>query len=180
MSQLTALQYKRFARAIARRSAGQVSLPEVSIGADQAKAIWHDVTRAFGPATGRRLTLPEVALLKRRASELSRGFVAFEDDALALEAGLALWRLAGELGKLAPEPRSHTRLAGVAVLSLAATQLAACGLVFGGHVKGSFACSPPPARARPRPASMMKRCRSSRVLGRWCLPGRTGQSRRDL
>jgi conjugal transfer pilus assembly protein TraV len=70
---------------------------------------------------------------------------------MSLGSGLAFWRLAVRLGILAERrrPSGLARAASIAAVGLAATQLAACTSLFGGNIKGSFACSAPGGTCAP-------------------------------
>lgn len=151
---VTALDPKQLAslhRAVARKSRGQVSLPPVAIGRAEAIALWHEVASSFGKPEGRLLAARDLNRLRRRAWQVSRGLAALSETSLSLEAGLAFWRLALRLGKLAEQRKAGglARAASVAALGLAATQLAACTHLFGGNIKGSFACSAPNGTCAP-------------------------------
>lgn len=151
MTALTPAQFASLARAVARRSRGQVSLPNVAIERAVAIALWHEVAASFGPGKGKSLSAHELEQLRRRAWRVSHGYAALSETSLSLAAGLAFWRLAQRLGALAErrKPRGLSRAASVAVLGLAATQLAACTSLFGGNIKGSFACSAPGGTCAP-------------------------------
>lgn len=153
MSLLTPPQREGLVRAVRRRSRGQVRLPAGPIGRTEATALWRDLVRAFGSVSdeGRALAPRELELLRRRAWSRSAGHVALTDGTLSRDAGLALWRLAEQLGALTSrQPRANlSRVAGTAVLGLAATQLAACVGMFGGNIKGNFACGAPGGTCAP-------------------------------
>jgi len=151
MTALTPGQLAGLGRAVARKSRGQVSLPPVAIERAEAIALWHEVASGFGNAEGRLLAARDLDRLRRRAWQVSRGLAALSETSLSLEAGLALWRLALRLGKLGERRKASglTRAASVAALGLAATQLAACTSLFGGNIKGSFACSAPNGTCAP-------------------------------
>lgn len=151
---MTALEPKQLAslhRAVARKSRGQVSLPAVAIDRAEAIALWHEVVSSFGNVDGRLLAARDLDRLRRRSWQVSHGLAALSETSLSLEAGLAFWRLALRLGKLAEQRKASglARAASVAVLGLAATQLAACTSLFGGNIKGSFACSAPNGTCAP-------------------------------
>jgi conjugal transfer pilus assembly protein TraV len=76
---------------------------------------------------------------------------ALGEAPLSRQSGLAVWRLAIRLGDLAARrsPSPVARAASIAVIGLAATQLAACTSLFGGNIKGSFACSAPGGTCAP-------------------------------
>jgi len=160
MTLLTPQQQSVFQRTVQRRSRGQVRLPALDLGRSEAIALWHDLVAAFaidgGNGRGRALTPRELALLRQRAWQRSAGHIALSQDSLTLEAGLALWTLAGKLeALLARQSRGHVarpglaRAAGVAALGLAATQMAACTSLLGGNIKGNFACSAPGGTCAP-------------------------------
>jgi len=152
---LSPRQRASFVRAVERRSRGQVRIPAGTLARDKAVSLWRDVARAFGPETrgqkGRALTAREVELLAKCAWTRSVGHIGLTKSQMTLDSGLALWRLAGRLGALADRsPRSGlARVAGVAVLGLAATQLAACVSMLGGNIKGSFSCGAPGGTCAP-------------------------------
>lgn len=144
-------QVAGLARAVARRSRGQVSVPQVGIDRSEAIALWQDVVAAFGPSAGRMLTPRELGALRRRAWRQSAGHAALSEETLSLTSALAFWQLALRLGALAERRQAPmlARAASVAVIGLAATQLAACTSLFGGNIKGSFACSAPGGTCAP-------------------------------
>lgn len=155
MTAFSPRQHAIFVRAVQHRSRGQVRIPARTLARDEAAALWRDVAQAFGPETrankGRALTAREVELLAKRAWARSVGHIGLTESQMTLDAGLALWRLAGRLGALANRtPRSGlARVAGAAVLGLAATQLAACVSMLGGNIKGSFSCGAPGGTCAP-------------------------------
>lgn len=151
MSALTPAQWASLGRAVTRRSGGQVMLPPVALSKGEAIALWHDLAAAFAPSAGRMLSARERHLLKTRAWRKSAGYAALRSDAMSIACGLAFWRVACRLGTLAERrPRSALgRSAGIAAMSLAATQLAACTSLFGGNIRGSFACSAPGGTCAP-------------------------------
>lgn len=148
---LTPGQLAGLGRALTRRSRGQVSLPPVTIDRAEAVALWHEVAASFANAEGRLLAARDLERLRRRSWQVSHGYAALGETSLSLEAGLAFWRLALRLGKLAERRQAGglTRAASLAALGLAATQLAACTSLFGGNIKGSFACSAPNGTCAP-------------------------------
>lgn len=148
---LTPGQLAGLGRAVTRKSRGQVSLPPVAIDRAEAIALWHEVASGFGKPEGRLLGAHDLDRLRRRAWRVSHGYAALNETSLSLEGGLAFWRLALRLGKLAERRKAGglTRAASVAALGLAATQLAACTSLFGGNIKGSFACSAPNGTCAP-------------------------------
>lgn len=157
---LTPQQRSVFQRAVQRRSRGQVRLPALDLGRCDAIALWQNLVAAFANdgtnGRGRALTPRELMLLRHRAWQRSAGHVALSQDSLTLESGLALWTLAGDLeALLARQSQRHlarpglARAAGVAALGLAATQLAACTSLWGGNIKGNFACSAPGGTCAP-------------------------------
>lgn len=148
---LTPKQLASLERAVARKSRGQVSLPPVAIKRSEAIALWHELVASFGKPGGQLLGARELDRLRRRAWQVSRGLAALSETSLSLEAGLAFWRLTLRLGKLAEQRKAGglTRAASLAALGLAATQLAACTSLFGGNIKGSFACSAPNGTCAP-------------------------------
>lgn len=148
---LTPGQLAGLCRAVTRKSRGQVSLPPVAIDRAEAFALWHEVASSFGKPEGRLLAAHDLDRLRRRAWLVSHGLAALGETSLSLEAGLAFWRLALRLGKLAERRKAGglARAASVAALGLAATQLAACTSLFGGNIKGSFACSAPNGTCAP-------------------------------
>jgi len=148
---LTPGQLAGLGRAVARKSRGQVSLPSVAIERAEAIALWHEVAASFGNVDGRLLAARDLDRLRRRSWHVSHGYVALGEASLSVEAGLAFWRLALRLGKLAERRQAGglTRAASLAALGLAATQLAACTSLFGGNIKGSFACSAPNGTCAP-------------------------------
>ena len=151
MTALLPGQLASLTRAIARRSRGQVSVPQVRIARAEAIGLWHDVAAAFAPSTSRLLTQRELDQLRRRAWRKSAGHAALSEEAMPLANAVAFWRLSCRLGNLAERRPSPVlvRAAGVAALGLAATQLAACTSLFGGNIKGSFACSAPGGTCAP-------------------------------
>ncbi len=151
MTALTPQQLAGLGRAVARKSRGQVSLPPVAIERAEAIALWHEVAASFGNVDGRLLAARDLERLRRRARQVSHGYAALGEASLSLEAGLAFWRLALRLGKLAEQRKAGglARAASMAALGLAATQLAACTSLFGGNIKGSFACSAPNGTCAP-------------------------------
>lgn len=138
-------------RAVARRSGGAISLPRVELKRDEAIRLWQDLVAAFGAPLGRDLTPFELTKLRQRAWTRSAGHVSLAAETISLGSGLAIWRLAARLGMLAEHraPSSLARAAGFAAVGLAATQLAACTSLFGGNIKGSFACSAPGGTCAP-------------------------------
>lgn len=151
MIALTPAQNAGLVRAVAMRSQGAISLPRVTISRREAILLWHDLLAAYAPPQGRLLTPSELAKLRSRSWSRSAGHLELGEDALSLAAGLAFWRLAVRLGMLA-QRRTLTGLARagrIAVVGLAATQLAACTSLFGGNIKGSFACSAPGGTCAP-------------------------------
>lgn len=160
MTLLTPRQQSVFQRAVQRRSRGQVRLPALNLGQSEAIALWHNLVAAFasdsGKGRGRALTPRELMLLRQRAWQRSAGHIALSQDSVTLEAGLALWNLAGQietlLARKSQNEGTHSRLtraAGVAAIGLAATQLAACTSLWGGNIKGNFACSAPGGTCAP-------------------------------
>lgn len=151
MTALTPGQLASLGRAVTRKSRGQVSLPPVTIKRAEAIALWHEVASSFGNAEGRLLASRDLERLRRRSWQVSHGYAALGEASLSFEAGLAFWRLALRLGKLAEQRKAGglTRAASVVALGLAATQLAACTSLFGGNIKGSFACSAPNGTCAP-------------------------------
>ncbi len=151
MTALTPGQLAGLCRAVMRKSRGQVSLPPVAIDRAEAIALWHEVASSFGKPDGRLLAARDLDRLRRRAWLVSHGLAAFSETSLSLEAGLAFWRLALRLGKLAVRRKAGglVRAASIAALGLAATQLAACTSLFGGNIKGNFACSAPNGTCAP-------------------------------
>lgn len=155
MTALSPGQFARFVRAVERRSRRQVRIPPSELAVGEALALWRDLIQTFEPETqadGARALAPhELELLRRRAWTRSAGHIGLTDTRMTLDAGLALWRLSERLGELADRtPRSGlAKVAGAAVLGLAATQLAACVSMFGGNIKGSFSCSAPGGTCAP-------------------------------
>ncbi|MBC2652409.1 hypothetical protein H7F50_11175 [Novosphingobium flavum] len=151
MTALTPGQLAGLARAVARKSLGQVSLPPVAIDRAEAIALWHEVAASFDNAEGRLLAARDLDRLRRRSWQVSHGYAALGEASLSVEAGHAFWRLALRLGKLAEQRKAGglARAASVAALGLAATQLAACTSLFGGNIKGNFACSAPNGTCAP-------------------------------
>lgn len=156
MTELTPHQLTVFQRAVERRSESQVRIPSVALGRSDAIALWQDLVAAFGEPEGRALRPSELALLRRRAWRRSAGHIAFSEGSLTLPAGLALWNLAGQiealLARTSQNEAAHSglaRAAGVAAIGLAATQLAACTSLWGGNIKGNFACSAPGGTCAP-------------------------------
>lgn len=151
MSWLSVQQFAGFQRAAARRSRGQVRIPDVRLSLAEATALWTDINEAFGPAWGRNLAPQELGHLRRRAWRRSAGFASLSAPALSLEAAHAFWRLAGKLGALAARRKASPRskVAGAAVLGLAATQMAACTTFLGSNIKGSFSCNAPGGTCAP-------------------------------
>jgi len=148
---LSAQQFAGFQRAARRRSRAQVTIPDVRLSLAEATALWTDIREAFGPAWGRNLVPQELGHLRRRAWRRSAGFVSLSAPALSLEAAHAFWRLAGKLGALAARRKASPRskVAGAAVLGLAATQMAACTTFLGSNIKGSFSCNAPGGTCAP-------------------------------
>jgi len=148
---LTPRQLAGLGRAVTRKSRGQVSLPPVAIDRAEAIALWHEVASSFGKPEGRLLAARDLDRLRRRAWQVSHGYAALGEISLGLDAGLAFWRLALRLGKLVERRKAGglARAASVAALGLAVTQLAACTSLFGGNIKGSFACSAPNGTCAP-------------------------------
>jgi conjugal transfer pilus assembly protein TraV len=148
---LSAQQFAGFQRAASRRSRGQVAIPDVRLSLAKATALWTDIRAAFGPPKGRNLAPQELGHLRRRAWRRSSGFASLSAPALSLEAALAFWRLAGKLGVLAARRKASPRskVAGAAVLGLAATQMAACTTFLGSNIKGSFSCNAPGGTCAP-------------------------------
>jgi conjugal transfer pilus assembly protein TraV len=151
MRHLTARELAVFRRAVERRSSGQVRLPDLDVGTCEAIALWQDLVAVFGHGEGRALNARELDILRTRAWRRSAGHVGLSIATLTLAQGLALWRLAGKIeALLAGQPQSaRTRAASLAILGLAATQLAACTSLWGGNIKGSFACSAPGGTCAP-------------------------------
>ena len=151
MTSLSALQFAGFQRAARRRSRGQVTIPDVRLSLAEATALWTDIRAAFGPATGRDLAPQELGHLRRRAWRRSSGFASLSALSMSLEAAHAFWRLAGKLGALAARRKASPRskVAGAAVLGLAATQMAACTTFLGSNIKGSFSCNAPGGTCAP-------------------------------
>ncbi len=151
MTWLSAQQFAGFQRAARRRSRAQVTIPDVRLSLAEATALWTDIREAFGPAWGRNLVPQELGHLRRRAWRRSAGFVSLSAPALSLEAAHAFWRLAGKLGALAARRKASPRskVAGAAVLGLAATQMAACTTFLGSNIKGSFSCNAPGGTCAP-------------------------------
>ena len=160
MTLLTPRQQSVFQRAVQRRSRGQVRLPDLDLGRCDAIGLWQNLVAAFANdgsnGRGRALTPRELMLLRHRAWQRSAGHIALSQDSLTLEVGLALWALAGKFEALLAR-QSHgyvarpglARAAGVAALGLAATQMAACTSLWGGNIKGNFACSAPGGTCAP-------------------------------
>ena len=157
---LTPQQLSALQRAVQRRSRGQVRLPALDLRRCDAIALWQNLVDSFpndgSTGRGRVLTPGELMLLRQRAWQRSAGHMALSQDSLTLEAGLALWTLAGKLEALrARQARGHVarpglaRAASVAALGLAATQMAACTSLLGGNIKGNFACSAPGGTCAP-------------------------------
>ena len=151
MTALTPEQHAGLVCAVARRSRGAISLPRAPISRREAILLWHDLVAAYATPQGRLLTPSELAKLRGRAWVRSAGHVALGADELSLASGLAFWRLAVRLGMLAERrtPNGLARAAAMAAVGLAATQLAACTSLFGGNIKGSFACSAPGGTCAP-------------------------------
>lgn len=151
MTGLTPEQHAGLVRAVARRSRGAISLPRAPISRREAILLWHDLVDVYGAPQGRLLTTSELTKLRGRAWSRSAGHVALGEDALSLVSGLAFWRLAVRLGMLAERrtPSGLARAGRIAAVGLAATQLAACTSLFGGNIKGSFACSAPGGTCAP-------------------------------
>lgn len=156
MTELTPQQLTVFQRAVERYSGGQVRIPAIVLSHSDAITLWLDLVAAFGEHQGRALSSRELTLLRQRAWRRSAGHVALLQGSFTLPAGLALWNLAGQIEALLAR-RSQTdaahsglaRAAGVAVIGLAATQLAACTSLWGGNIKGNFACSAPGGTCAP-------------------------------
>lgn len=151
MTWLSAQQFAGFQRAAGRRSRGQATIPDVRLSLAEAIALWTDIRTAFGPAKGRNLTAHELGNLRRRAWRRSSGFASLSAPAMSLDGAQAFWRLAGKLGALAARRKTSplSKVAGAAVLGLAATQMAACTTFFGGNIKGSFSCNAPGGTCAP-------------------------------
>ena len=151
MTWLSAQQFAGFQRAAARRSRGQVTIPDVRLSLAEATALWTDIRAAFGPAQGRNLGSQELGHLRQRAWRQSAGFASLWVPAMSLGAAHAFWRLAGGLGVLAARRKAapRSKVAGAAVLGLAATQMAACTTFLGSNIKGSFSCNAPGGTCAP-------------------------------
>lgn len=151
MTALSPKQYAGLARAVTRRSCGTVSLPRVELSRAEAIQLWQDLGLATAAPQGLLLTSREQALLAKRAWARSAGHVALGEAALSRQSGLALWRLAIRLGDVTARrsPNPVSRAASIAAIGLVATQLAACTSLFGGNIKGSFACSAPGGTCAP-------------------------------
>lgn len=151
MTWLSVQQFEGFQRATARRSRGQVAIPDVRLSLAEATALWTDIRDAFCPAKGRNLAPQELGHLRRRAWRRSAGFASLSAPAMSLDAAHAFWRLAGKLGALAARRKASPRskVAGAAVLGLAATQMAACTTFLGSNIKGSFSCNAPGGTCAP-------------------------------
>jgi conjugal transfer pilus assembly protein TraV len=151
VTRLSPGQHRRLAGAIARRSGGRVRLPMTDLTVAEATALWRDCIAALNPGQGRRLTEPELAMLRRRAWQRSRGHIGLSGGSLTLGQGLAVWRLAERLGDLGERTRGRplARAARIAALGLAAGQLAACTSFLGGNIKGNFVCSAPGGTCAP-------------------------------
>ena len=151
MTGLTPEQHAGLVRAVARRSRGAISLPRALINRREAILLWHDLVAAYASPQGRLLTPSELAKLRGRAWVRSAGHAALGEGTLSLASSLAFWRLAVRLGMLAERrtPNGLARAASIAAVGLAATQLAACTSLFGGNIKGSFACSAPGGTCAP-------------------------------
>lgn len=151
MTWLTLQQRAGLARAIARRSRGPVTLPDVRLTRAKAIALWQDLVVAFAAPSGGLLIPSELAQLRSRAWAKSSGYAALNQDRLSLSAGLAFWRVAVRLGTLSDRQRPLRlgKAAKIAAVGIAATQLAACTSLFGGNIKGSFACSAPGGTCAP-------------------------------
>ncbi len=156
MTELTPQQMTMFQRAVHRRSAGHVRIPAIVLSRSDAITLWLDLVAAFGEHQGRALSSRELTLLRQRAWRRSAGHVALSEGSLTLPAGLALWNLAGQiealLARRSQNEGAHSglaRAAGVAAIGLAATQLAACTSLWGGNIKGNFACSAPGGTCAP-------------------------------
>jgi len=151
VTRLSAQQFAGFQRAAARRSRGQVTIPDVRLSLAEATALWTDIRAAFGPAKGRNLTPQELGYLCRRAWRRSSGFASLSAPAISLDAAHGFWRLAGKLGAMAARRKASPRskVAGAAVLGLAATQMAACTTFLGSNIKGSFSCNAPGGTCAP-------------------------------
>lgn len=151
MTWLSAQQFAGFQGAAAKRSRGQVTIPDVRLSLAEATVLWTDICAAFGPAKGRNLAPQELGHLRRRAWRLSAGFASLSAPAMSLDAALAFWQLAGNLGALAARRKAPPRsqVAGAAVLGLAATQMAACTTFLGSNIKGSFSCNAPGGTCAP-------------------------------
>lgn len=151
MTALSPKQHAGLMRAVERRSGGAISLPGAHLSRAEAIELWQDLVLATAAPQGLLLTSREQSLLGKRAWARSAGHVSLGEARLSRQSGLAMWRLAIRLGNLAAR-RSHnpvTRAASIAVIGLAATQLAACTSLFGGNIKGSFACSAPGGTCAP-------------------------------
>jgi conjugal transfer pilus assembly protein TraV len=128
----------------------------VDLALSDAIVLWQELVAAFGEHQGRALSPSELALLRQRAWRRSAGHVAISQGSLTLAGGLALWNLAGQietlLARKSQNEGAHSglaRAASVAALGLAATQLAACTSLWGGNIKGNFACSAPGGTCAP-------------------------------
>ena len=148
---LTPKQHADLMRAVARRSGGAISLPGAHLSRAEAIQLWQDLVLATAVPRGVLLTSREQTLLAKRAWVRSAGHVALGEAQLSRQSGLAMWRLAIRLGELAARRTPHpvARAASIAAIGLAATQLAACTSLFGGNIKGSFACSAPGGTCAP-------------------------------
>ncbi len=151
MTPLTRRQRIVFQRAVLQRSRGQVRMPGLDLGQGDAIALWQDLALAFGAFEGRPLSPRELAHLRQRAWRRSAGHIVLSQGSMTLAGGLALWSLAGRIeALLARQP--HSRLAHaarIAAIALAAPQLAACTSLWGGNIKGNFACGAPSGSCAP-------------------------------
>lgn len=151
MTWLSVQQCAGFQSAAAKRSRGQVAIPDVQLSLAEATGLWTDIRAAFGPGKGRNLTPQELGHLRRRSWRRSAGFASLTASVISLDAAHAFWRLAGKLGALAARRKAwpRSKVAGAAVLGLAATQMAACTTFLGSNIKGSFSCNAPGGTCAP-------------------------------
>ncbi|NBW75737.1 MAG: hypothetical protein EBR34_08050 [Sphingomonadaceae bacterium] len=143
-----------FRLAVSRLSEGRVRVPEAAIARSAAVSFWRDTLAVFeadGPQR-RRLADQDFDMLRSRAWFHSRGRIDLAGLRLDLRQALAAWRMAGQLGEWAGREAGSqlfARAAKFAVVAGGAVSLAACTTLFGGNVKGNFACSAPGGTCAP-------------------------------
>lgn len=138
-------------------SKGRVSVPDCELSRQSAVGLWTDIVLVFAKDRGssRALRRREADELVAKARFRSGGRVELSGLSLSLEQGLAAWRVAifvGDLKSAAGFSRAGVREAKLALVAGAALSLAACTTMFGGNIKGNFACSAPGGTCAPSTA----------------------------